>query len=331
MPSMKLGKIRCDAGQKASGYIPVTNRVDGTPFGFPVIVVCGKKDGPVLLLNGAIHGDEHEGTTAIAELTRELEPNDLRGTLIGVPVMNVGAFAAMARGNPRDTHSHDMNRFYPGRAKGYLTERIADEHKSLLVSVADMEMTFHSGGNICYLGETIFTGTGDEKSFELARAMGPDWKILLDTPRAAGSPMAAMIEEGKASITVELGGAAATMPGDFRRNVDVLKRSVINVLRHYDMVDGDAEYAEGYWRGKQHVIQASRSGMLEPNPDIPLKNEIRRGDFMMRITDLLGNTLEELRAPCDGVLFGMRTYPSVTTGDWVLFCGDATYESAESS
>ena len=105
MPSMKLGKIRCDAGQKASGYIPVTNRVDGTPFGFPVVVVCGKKDGPVLLLNGAIHGDEHEGTQAIAELTREIEANDLRGTLIGVPVMNVGAFAAMLRGNPRDTHS----------------------------------------------------------------------------------------------------------------------------------------------------------------------------------------------------------------------------------
>ena len=52
---------------------------------------------------------------------------------------------------------------------------------------------------------------------------------------------------------------------------------------------------------------------------------------MMRITDLVGNTVEELRAPCDGVLFGMRTYPSVTTGDWVLFCGDAKYESAETS
>jgi hypothetical protein len=50
---------------------------------------------------------------------------------------------------------------------------------------------------------------------------------------------------------------------------------------------------------------------------------------MMRIMDFYGEPLEELRAPCDGVLFGFRTYPCVTTGDWTLFCGDATYETIE--
>jgi predicted deacylase len=327
---MTLGSVRCEAGQKATGLLEVTNRVDGTPLGFPVIIVCGQSDGPVLLVDGGIHGDEQEGTIAIAETARELDPEKLRGVFLGVPVMNVGAFAAMARGNPRDAHSYDMNRFYPGRPKGYLTERIADAHNSIVGSVADMEITLHSGGNICYLGETIFVGSGDAQGFELARAMGPDWEIILDMPRAAGSPMAAMLEHGKCAITVELGGCADTMPGALRRNVDVLKRSFLNVCRRYDMLEGEVEYAEGYWRGKQQVVQASKSGILEPNPDIPFKKPIKKGDFMIRITDLFGESLEDLTAPCDGVLFGFRTYPSVTSGDWMLFCGDAMYERSES-
>ncbi len=329
MPRMTLGSIRCEEGEKTSGYIEVATRVDGTPLGYPVVVVCGKSDGPVLLIDGAIHGDEHEGTLAIAEMARELDPEKLKGVFIGVPVMNVSAFAAMSRGNPRDLHSHDMNRFYPGRPKGYLTERIADHHNKVVGSVADLELTIHSGGNICYLAETIFTATGDGHSFELARAMGTGWEILLDVPRAVGSPMAAMMEQGKTAITVELGGCAATMPGAFRHNVDTLKKAFYNVCRHYKMLDGEAEYAPGYWRGRQQVVLASQSGMLDPNPAIPLGKPISKGERLMRITDLFGETVEELHAPCDGVLFGVRTYPSVTAGDWTLFCGDATYESAD--
>ena len=60
MPNMTLGTVRCEAGQKANGLIEVTNRVDGTPLGFPVMVVCGQSDGPVFLLDASIHGDEHE-------------------------------------------------------------------------------------------------------------------------------------------------------------------------------------------------------------------------------------------------------------------------------
>ena len=245
MSTLTVGSIRCAPGEKASGYIEAVSRVDGTSLGFPVVLVNGKKDGPVLLADGGIHGDEQEGTLAITALARELDPSALRGAFIGVPVMNVGAFEAMARGNPRDTHTYDMNRMYPGKPGGYLTDRIAHVHDEVIGSLADMELTIHSGGNICYLGETIFTKSDDTKSLELARAMGADWPIVLDTPHPVGSPMAAMVERGKIAITVELGGSAAHHAGCFcKRTSDVLKRAMANVCRHYDMLEGDATYAE---------------------------------------------------------------------------------------
>jgi predicted deacylase len=330
MPGITVGSLRCEAGQKVAGYINAVHRVDGSDFGIPVMIVAGKSDGPVLLVDGGIHGDEHEGPLVITTLARELDPNHMRGIFIGVPVMNVGAFEAMSRGNPRDTHSFDMNRIYPGRPSGFLTERIANVHNSVIGSLADMEISLHSGGNIAYLAETIFIGAGDSKGLELAHAMGPDWQIVLDSPRPVGSPMAAMLDRGKTAITVELGGSATMMPDALQGIVDTLKLALINVCRHFDMIEGKAQYASHHWRGNQMVVQAAKSGLLEPNPDIPLKRPIQKDELLLRILDLFGETVEELHAPCDGKLFGFRTYPAVTSGDWALFCADATLEPAES-
>lgn len=326
MKTLEIGPIQCAPGSKASGLVPAVSRVDGTELGFPVLVAHGKSDGPVLLVDGGIHGDEQEGTLAIISMMSKLDPAKLKGTVIGVPVMNVGAFEAMSRGNPRDTHTFDMNRIYPGKPKGYLTDRIAVAHDQMVGQLADMEITIHSGGNICYLGETIFTKSGDDKSFELARAMGADWQIILDTPHPVGSPMAAMVNRDKIAITVELGGSATLMPDALAHNVDVLERALVNVCRHYGMIEGDATYASEAWRGSQIAVMASTSGILRPNPEIvqsKLKGAITEGEVLLTLQDLFGKPVEELKAPCTGVLFGFRTYPSTTAGDWTLFCGNA--------
>ena len=332
MTTIEIGPLKAAPGTKVQGLVPAVNRVDGTPLGFPVIVANGAKDGPVLLFDGGIHGDEQEGTLAIISLMKKLDPASMRGTVIGVPVMNVGGFEAMSRGNPRDIHTYDMNRIYPGKPDGggYLTDRVAYVHNETVGRLADVEITIHSGGNICYLGETIFTKSGDDKSFELARAMGPDWQIILDTPHPVGSPMAAMVNRDKVAITVELGGGATLMPDTLQHNVDVLERALVNVCRHYDVLDGEATYPDEAWRGSQIAVMASKSGILAPNPSVrldKLKKPITEGETLLTLTDFYGETVEELKAPCTGVLFGFRTYPSTTAGDWTLFCGNAELQS----
>ena len=122
------------------------------------------------------------------------------------------------------------------------------------------------------------------------------------------------------------------MPDVLQTNVDVLKRAMANVCRHYDMLEGDATYAEEIWRGSQIVVLASKSGILLPNAEIPggkLKKPITEGEVLLTLADFFGEPVEELRAPCTGVLFGFRTYPSTTAGDWTLFCGNAELQSME--
>jgi predicted deacylase len=217
-----------------------------------------------------------------------------------------------------------MNRIYPGRPEGFLTERIAHVHATEILARADLEMSIHSGGNIAYLAETIFTAAGDRRSEELAFAMGEDWPIVFETPHPAGSPMAAMVKAGKPAITVELGGAAIAMGASLVHNTDVLARAVVNVCRHFGMLDGAPTYAAAHWRGKQRVVQATRSGILQPIAEHRLKTPVAKGEVLLRTTNLLGDVIEEMRQPADGTLFGIRTYPSVTAGDWALFTGEAT-------
>ena len=184
---------------------------------FPVIVINGADDGPCLWIDGVIHGDEPEGTLMCHLLRREVDPATLAGSLVLVPVMNTAAYEAGRRGNPLDTFSYDMNRIYPGRPNGYLSERVAHAHKEWLVEVADMNIAVHSGGEHSYLSEMIFV-TDHPGSQELARAMGEAFSLVLKTPRPSGNPMGVMLAAGKSGITVELGGRSATSPEGFRRS-----------------------------------------------------------------------------------------------------------------
>src|SRR5712691_2662254 len=151
-----IGTARATPGARATGVIPVGHRAGGGTIEIPLIVVNGDDDGPVLWIDGAVHGDEPEGPLAVLRLMEHLSPARLRGAVVGVPVVNVGAFEATQRGNPADLFTYDLNRIYPGRPDGHLTERIAYAHYTSLVEHADMEVSVHSGGAHSYLAYAQF-------------------------------------------------------------------------------------------------------------------------------------------------------------------------------
>lgn len=318
MSELSVGTATAQPGEIARGVIPVTNMPGGSDLGIPVIVIHGAKPGPCVWVDGAIHGDEPEGPLACYLLAKEVNPADLSGTLVLVPIMNVGAYEAAQRGNPLDTFTYDMNRIYPGRAGGYLTERVAHAHSEWLLRVADYELSIHSGGNHSYLSETIFA-TEDASSQELARAMGKGWKLALKAISPKGNPMGVMVDAGKAGITVELGGRSATSPKAFSWVGRTLADAVLNVLRHYRMLPGEARYESPRYTGVQHALLAPVSGTFVAEPDVEFQQAMKRGDKLATIYGVYGDVLAELHAPVDGMFFGLRALPNVVTGDWCCF------------
>ena len=166
-----VGTARAARGTSVRGAIPVGLDASGRLREIPVLICRGEEDGPVLWINGATHGDEPEGALSIFKLFAGLRPADLRGTVVGVPAMNVPAFEAGKRGDPLDTFSHDMNRIYPGRPDGYPTERAAWAHWQAMRDACDLQIAIHSGGEHSYLAHMIFA-SDNPPSLELAAAMG---------------------------------------------------------------------------------------------------------------------------------------------------------------
>jgi predicted deacylase len=315
-----IGTARAKAGTRVTGAIPVGRRSGGAPIEIPLIVVNGAEEGPLLWLDGAVHGDEPEGPLAILRLLERLDPGRLRGTVVGVPVVNVGAFEFSSRGNPGDLLTYDLNRIYPGRPDGHLTERIAYAHYTTMVEHADLEVAVHSGGAHSYLAYAMFY-TATPAGLELAKAMGPRWDLLLKQTSERGSPQAAMRQHGKPAITVELGGLCDTFPGRFQDNADALAEGFANILRHYKMIDGVPQYAEQWMLGYQKtVVLAPASGLWVSEPSV-LRQRVRQDERLATIYNLSGEAVADVRAPFDGIPFGMRTNPSVQLGDWCVFYG----------
>lgn len=318
MATVTVGTASAAPGTVAKGVIPVTTLGSGTPLSIPVAVINGAEPGRVFWVNGAIHGDEPEGPLACQIALREVDPAKLKGTLVLCPVVNPPAFEAAQRGNPLDTFSYDMNRIYPGRANGYLSERLAAAHAAAMGPVADIEISIHSGGAHSFLDKSIFVDERPE-SVELATAMGPGWGCIMSNVNPKGSPMAFLKELGKVGITVELGGRSATSPEGFARVGRDLADSILNILRHYGMYPGEAQYPHPRYKGEQEALLAPASGLYIPEPGVKFLTMMKKGDPIARIVDIWGDTLAELSAPADGMIFGLRALPNVQTGDWCCF------------
>jgi predicted deacylase len=320
MAALTVGSIYAAPGTVAKGYLFVTKFAGGEPYQIPVIVINGAEDGPVLWVDGCWHGDEHEGPLAIFEMLWTLDPQELRGAFVGIPVVHVPAFEIPARGNPNDFFCYDFGSGYPGDPKGRLTHRAQHVHAEALKAVADLHISIHSGGHHSWVGLPIFAEDG---SLELAKAMGPDWPLLLKTLRPgppSGVPKI-MQDKGGQSITCECGGWCATLPQEYRENGKLLARSILNVMKHFGMIEGEAQYCDEWWRGHQETVLCDAAGLWVPEPDIAFMEWYEEGTLLATIYSLLGEPLQEVRAPCRGVNFGMRTLPAAHVGDWAVFWG----------
>jgi len=318
--AFEIGNARIDAGTMGRAALHVGPAADGRSREIPLLICHGAKDGPVVWINGATHGDEPEGAFSIFRLFDALDAAQVSGTVVGVPAMNVPAFEAGKRGDPLDSFTYDMNRMYPGRADGYPTERAAWAHWVAMKDTCDLQIAIHSGGEHSFLAHMIFA-SDNPQSLELAAAMGEPWDLVFRSGVGGGNPASQMAELGKAGITVELGGNCRTLTSDFHTVADDLAAGYLNVMRHYGMVSGEAAYAPEWRMGHQQALLAPASGMWVGDAGVTFETAMPAGTPLGKIYDLYGDVRADVVAPEDGLVFGLRSRPAVIEGEWCCFYG----------
>src|ERR1035437_1041493 len=95
-PSFTVGTATAARGQKALGVLTVPAGSDAG-YDIPVAVLHGAKSGPVLAVVSGAHGTEYASIMAVERLINSVNPRELSGTLVLIPIVNIPSFEKIER------------------------------------------------------------------------------------------------------------------------------------------------------------------------------------------------------------------------------------------
>ena len=321
--AFRVGTASATPGQKATGYLEVPAGVDaGTNI--PVVVVNGAKPGKVLALVSGAHGTEYVSIIAIEKLIAKLDPAELTGTVILVPLVNIASFEQkVPHVNPIDNKS--MNRFYPGKADGTQTERASFLITKQVVDGCDYLIDYHGGDLDESLRPYAYWGpTGepvqDHISKEMVLAFGLDhiiiWSERPTDPNATRYLDNTATVRSKPSIVVEAGHAGTVETDD----VNLLVDGTLSTMRALKMLPGEPRFIENpVWIEKLSDVLADGPGIWYPL--VKRGMYVSAGMKLGTITDYLGKVIAEPRAPVSGVVLHVNALPSLKKGDNIADLG----------
>lgn len=290
--------------------LTISRMADGSFVSLPVNVMVGKDTGPRLLLVAGVHGDEYEGIAAQLELWDELNPEILSGSVVMVPVANPPAFRAGQRRNPEDML--DMNRAFPGKKDGSITEQLAFRLFHEVALKVDFVLSMHGwirGSMVVPYIEYPRNSVTTAACLAAAKAFGLEYVEAFDWND--GLLVAECTHEGIPAIEPEIGGLACTVPS----HRFLYKQGVLNLLRHLGMVTGKEE-------GSILVREVSRSMTFAPVGGIlrqhkSLREVVKSGEAIATICDLNGSHLFTCYAPGNGFIAAQNLMAAVNPGDLI--------------
>lgn len=304
-----IGGAEVKAGERRTIDLPVTDLSTHTPITMPIHVVRGRRSGPSLFVCAALHGDEINGVEVIRRLLRLSALRHLQGTLIAVPIVNALGFISLSRYLP---DRRDLNRSFPGSAKGSLAGRLARLFLDEVVAKSTHGIDLHTAAVHRDNFPQIRANLDDSECERLAHAFGVP--VIVNTGFREGS-----LREAAAGLSVpvmvyEAGEALRFDEGCIRAGV----KGVVRVMRALEML------APSRRKTKQQRppalvirssrwIRASQSGLLRSST--ALGSAVSEGQVLGLIADPFGEKEIEVHASIGGVIIGRSNIPLVHEGD----------------
>lgn len=306
--SFAIGNVRVRAGSAKEVELPITRLVTGGDVSLPVRVVHGREPGPTVWVNAAIHGDEVLGVEVIRQAVATLSPRTLRGTLVAVPVVNVLGFMTGDRYLP---DRRDLNRSFPGSARGSLASRIAHLFMTEVVDKCEVGIDLHTAADRRTNLPQIRADLDDPRTRELAEAFGAP--VMLHARLRDGSLRQAGRDRGATVLLYEAGEALRFE----EEPIAVGVRGVHRVLAALDMVDppppapeGEPAPAECRTSG---WVRARGTGIL--HMEVHLGDRVEEGQRLGGLSDTFGRRVRLVHADRPGIVIGLTRAPIVNAGD----------------
>jgi len=322
--TITVGGVAAKPGEARSGFIVVAAGVDaGTEI--PVTVINGTKPGPVLALIAGTHGSEVAPIIGLQRVRSRIVPTDLRGRLILVHVANLPSFLGRTvYYSPVD--GKNLNRVYPGKVDGTVSERIAHAITTEVIDQADYVVDMHAGdGNEALRPYSYWSPLGldartDSVARELALAFGHD-HVVVDTDRPKDLARSLYTQNTaqlrkKPSITTETGALGLPIESMVQRNYE----GAIRLLRYLGMLGGPREMVTApTYLVKTEVLRSPETGVwharVEPG------HTVAQNAVIGVLTDYFGTVIAEIKAPFAGEVLYVVGTPAMSKGEPVGMVG----------
>ena len=285
----------------------------------PAFEARGARDGPHVALIGGVHGCEYSSIAAVVRVMRELETDELAGSITAVPVVSMQSFERRsAFVVPED--GKNLNRCFPGTYDGTYTDALARAVFDELISPADVLLDLHGGDLVEALEPfAIYDASPVEaRARELAIAFGLPY-VVREEPAGglAGMTCSAAAGAGIPAVIAEAGGRGQLE----EEAVTLLAEGVRNALRSLEMLPGPVRPPRQGMRevGAFDWLRCRGAGWWEAA--VPVGAEVAEGDLLGRVEDLYGDVLEEVRAPREGVVLFLTTSAAVANDGLLLGLG----------
>ena len=318
----KLDVERLQPGVVHRLFVDLAEDGLGLPVSVPVLALRGKRPGPVVVLTAAMHGDEVNGIPVLHKLFARTDPATLRGTLIGVIVVNIPGFLAHRR---MFTDRADLNHRMPGVENSDEANSYAARFIERIVSKGDYLFDLHtaSAGRVNCL--YVRANMDEPTSARMARLQRPH--VILHDPPTDGTLRGAASDLGLHAITLEIGDPRLFQPR-FVRHALVGIRAVLsaeNIIPRRKT----AEVPDPLICRSSAWMYTTHGGLLTVLPDVGAV--VEAGETVARLTNIFGDPVHSYTAPLRGVVIGKSTDPVSPTGSRVLHLGRLDAVESEAS
>ncbi len=304
--AVEIGGETVEPGTRKSIEIPVADLYTTTKVSMPVQVINGRQKGPRLFICAAIHGDELNGVEIIRRLMKRKALNSLKGTLLAVPVVNVHGFLNQSRYLP---DRRDLNRSFPGSAKGSIASRLANTFLNQVVLKCEYGIDLHTGAIDRSNLPQIRACLDEPKNVALAEAFGAP--VIVNAKIRDGSLRACAASQDIPMVVYESGEALRFDELSIRAGI----RGVLNIMAEIGMIRRSkrSQKQPALVARTTRWIRSPVSGIVSQKAR--LGAAVTKGQKLALVSDPLGDVEEPVKALFDGIVIGRSNLPLAHEGD----------------
>lgn len=317
-----FGDVEVAAGERKSIYLDVARLYTHTSLDMVVEVIHSKRAGPVLLVSAAIHGDELNGVEICRQLLKHKALKRIRGTLVIVPVVNIFGFIHRSRYLP---DRRDMNRSFPGSARGSVGGRFAYQFRTQILSQCTHVIDLHTGAVHRSNLPQIRANMDNPVAAKMSLSFGAP--VVIDSKIRDGSLRECADKQGVPVILYEAGEALRFDAASIKGGV----RGILNVMRCLEMLPAPPKKTH-------HPVIARASYWLRAEIDgmcmfiAGLGQRVAIGDVLALISSPFSAEEFPVISRTAGIIIGRNNIPLVNEGDALFHIAKfATMVKAEKS